>query len=316
VTRELRAQETTKTQERSMKKVLLTTTALVMTAGVAAAEVSISGKTQVNITATGNGDNVLNTHADINMALSGSYDNGMTMSTSFGVDLGREADYNDDFQLDDAEGGAQTSAPNMTIGYAGYTFTADGQELDNLYDDGNTTGNFGVAGTMGGIDFALTTNIDGNASEQSYKLSYAVGDITATATGTNDHGANSVDATKFVVGYKMGDTTFTLTSDDGDDTTEAVRKIGVSTKIDAITLTYVAASNGDANSSIGDDWDATVAYSAGALGASYTVDEDDRSRIVVDYDLGGGAAAFATMQAGAANDGSEDFTAMGINFSF
>jgi hypothetical protein len=33
-------------RERIMKKVLLTTTALVMTAGVAAAEVSISGKTQ------------------------------------------------------------------------------------------------------------------------------------------------------------------------------------------------------------------------------------------------------------------------------
>ncbi|HAY90109.1 MAG TPA: porin, partial [Rhodobacteraceae bacterium] len=85
-----------------MKKVLLTTTALVMTAGVAAAEVSISGKTQINVTATGNGDNVMNTHADINIALSGTYDNGMTMSTTIGWDVGREADYNDDFQLDAA----------------------------------------------------------------------------------------------------------------------------------------------------------------------------------------------------------------------
>ena len=304
-----------------MKKVLLTTTALVMTAGVAAAEVSLSGKTQISITATGNGDNVLNTHADLNISLSGTYDNGMTMSTSLGWDTGREADYNDDFQLDDPEGGASAAAPNMTIGYAGYTFTADGSGLDNLYDDGNTSGNFGVSGSMGGIDFAFTTNIDGNDSENSYKLAYSVGDITATVTGTNDHdnaaaGVASGDATKVVLGYKMGDTTITLTSDDGDDTAEAVTKVGVSTKLDAITLSYVAASNGTANSSIGDDWDATVAYSAGALGASFTVDEDDRSRIVVDYDLGGGASAFATMQAGAANDGSGDFTAMGINFAF
>jgi hypothetical protein len=287
-----------------------------MTAGVAAAEVSMSGKTQISITATGNGDNVLNTHADLNIALSGTYDNGMTMSTSLGWDTGREADYNDDFQLDAAEGGASSAAPNMSITYAGYTFTADGAGLDNLYDDVNTSGNFGVAGSMGGIDFALTTNIDGNASANSYKLGYAVGDITATVTGTNDHTTASVDATKVVVGYAMGDTTITLTSDDADDTAEAIRKVGVSTKLDAITLSYVAASNGTANSSIGDDWDATVKYSAGALGASYTVDEDDRSRIVVDYDLGGGASAFATMQAGAANDGSGDFTAMGINFKF
>lgn len=299
-----------------MKKVLLTTTALVMTAGVAAAEVSISGKTQINVTATGNGDNVMNTHADINIALSGTYDNGMTMSTTIGWDVGREADYNDDFQLDAAEGGASAASPNMTIGYAGYTFTADGEGLDNLYDDGNTSGQFGVAGSMGGVDFALTTNIDGGDSVNSYSLGYASGDITATVTGTNDHTAASVDATKIVVAYAMGDTTFTLTSDDADDTAEAITKIGVSTKIDALTFTYVAASNGTASSSVGDDWDATVAYSAGALGASYTLDEDDRGRLVVDYDLGGGASAFATMQAGAANDGSEDFTAMGINFKF
>jgi outer membrane protein OmpU len=297
-----------------MKKVLLTTTALVMTAGVAAAEVSISGKTQVSVTATGNGDNVLNTHADINMALSGAYDNGMTMATTIGWDVGREADYNDDFQLDAAEGGASAASPNMTIGYAGYTFTVDGEGLDNLYDDANTSGNFGVAGSMGGVDFALTTNIDGGNSVNSYSLGYSTGDITATMTGTNDHGG--VDATKIVVSYAMGDTTLTLTSDDADDNADTVTKVGVSTKIDAITFSYTAATNGTAGSSVGDDWDASIGYSAGALGASYSLDEDDRARLVVDYDLGGGASAFATMQAGAKNDGSEDFTAMGINFKF
>ena len=297
-----------------MKKVLLTTTALVMTAGVAAAEVSISGKTQVSVTATGNGDNVLNTHADINMALSGAYDNGMTMATTIGWDAGREADYNNDFQLDAAEGGASAASPNMTIGYAGYTFTVDGEGLDNLYDDANTSGNFGVAGSMGGVDFALTTNIDGGNSVNSYSLGYSTGDITATMTGTNDHGG--VDATKIVVSYAMGDTTLTLTSDDADDNADTVTKVGVSTKIDAITFSYTAATNGTAGSSVGDDWDASIGYSAGALGASYSLDEDDRARLVVDYDLGGGASAFATMQAGAANDGSGDFTAMGINFKF
>ena len=297
-----------------MKKVLLTTTALVMTAGVAAAEVSISGKTQVSVTATGNGDNVLNTHADINMALSGAYDNGMTMATTIGWDAGREADYNDDFQLDAAEGGASAASPNMTIGYAGYTFTVDGEGLDNLYDDANTSGNFGVAGSMGGVDFALTTNIDGGNSVNSYSRGYSTGDITATMTGTNDHGG--VDATKIVVSYAMGDTTLTLTSDDADDNADTVTKVGVSTKIDAITFSYTAATNGTAGSSVGDDWDASIGYSAGALGASYSLDEDDRARLVVDYDLGGGASAFATMQAGAANDGSGDFTAMGINFKF
>jgi len=299
-----------------MKKVLLTTTALVMTAGVAAAEVSFSGKSQVAVSATGNDDNVLTSHIDFNVAISGTYDNGMTMATSFGYDAGREADYNDDFATDPAETGFGTGHPAITIGYAGYTIVVDGDEHDDLYDDGNTTGNLKVSGAMGGIDFTVATNIDGNDSESAYSLGYTTGDITATVTGTDNHGANSVDATKIVVSYGMGDTTFTLTSDDADDNADTITKIGVSTKIDALTFTYVAASNGTSGSDVGDDWDATVAYSAGALGASYTLDEDDRGRLVVDYDLGGGATAFASMQAGAASDGSEDFSAMGINFKF
>jgi len=299
-----------------MKKILLTTTALVMTAGVAAAEVSFSGTSQVSVSATGNGDNVLNTHLDLNVAISGSYDNGMTMSTSMGFDAGQQADYNDDFATDDKEAGWSAAAPNMTIGYAGYTITADGEGLDSLYDGDETAGNFGVAGSMGGIDFSLTTSIAGGDSASSYKLSYATGDITATVTGTDDHGDASVDATKIVVDYAMGDTTFTLTSDDGDDNADTITKIGVSTKINDITLTYTAASNGTAGSDVGDDWDAKVAYSAGALSASYSLDEDDVGKLVVDYDLGGGATAFASMKAGAKSDGTEDYSAMGINFKF
>jgi outer membrane protein OmpU len=299
-----------------MKKVLLTTTALVMTAGVAAAEVSFSGTTQVSVSATGNGDNVLNTHTDLNVAISGTYDNGMTMSTSAGFDAGQQADYNDDFATDDAETGWSAAAPNMTIGYAGYTITADGEGVDDLYDGDVTTGNLGVSGSMGGIDFGLTTKIGSGDSASSYKLAYATGDITATLTGTNDADAASNDASKLVVAYAMGDTTITLTSDDKDANTDAITKVGVSTKINDITFSYTAASEGTAGSNVGDDWDASVAYSAGALSASYSLDESDVGKLVVDYDLGGGATAFASMKAGAASNGSEDYSAMGINFKF
>jgi outer membrane protein OmpU len=299
-----------------MKKILLTTTALVMTAGVAAAEVSFSGKSQVSVTATGNGDNVLHSHIDFNVAVSGTYDNGMTMATSFGYDAGQEADYNDDFALDAAETGFGSGSPAITIGYAGYTIVVDGDKFDDIYDDGNKTGNLKVSGAMGGIDFTVATNIDGGTSEGAYTLGYTTGDITATVTGTNNHGTGSVDATKVVVAYAMGDTTLTVTSDDADDNVDTITKIGVSTKINDISFSYTAASNGTAGSDVGDDWDAKVSYSAGALSASYSLDEDDVSKLVVDYDLGGGATAFASMKAGAADNGSDDFTAMGINFKF
>ena len=301
-----------------MKKILLTTTALVMTAGVAAAEVSFSGKTQVSVSATGNGDNVLHSHIDFNVAVSGTFDNGMTMASSFGYDAGQEADYNDDFALDPKEEGfgadGLVGSPAVTIGYAGYTISVDGDGHDNIYDDGNKSGNLKVSGAMGGVDFALTTNIDGGDSVNSYSLGYATGDITATLTGTNDHGG--VDATKVVVAYAMGDTTLTLTSDADDGNDDTITKVGVSTTLDSIGLSYTAASNGEAGSSIGDDWDAKITYSAGALSASYSLDEDDVSKLVVDYDLGGGATAFASMKAGKEGDGSDDFSAMGINFKF
>jgi len=320
VNRNLRAEETTKTQERIMKKVLLTTTALVMTAGVAAAEISFSGKTQMNVTATGNGDNVLNTHVDLNAAISGTYDNGMTMSTTIGFDAGREADYNDDFALDAKEEGwgadGAVAAPNMTIGYAGYTITADGEGVDDLYNGDVTTGNLGVAGSLGDVTFGVTTNIDGADSASSYKLGYTTGDITATLTGSNDADASSNDASKLVIAYTMGDTTITATSDDSDANADAITKLGFSTKMDAITISYTAASTGESGSDLGDDWDASISYTAGALTASYSLDEDDVSKLVASYDLGGGATAFASMKQGAANDGTEDFQAVGINFAF
>ena len=71
-----------------MKKVLLTTTALVMTAGVAAAEVSCqtSGTAQVAATAWRTQQTVQTTFwehtLDFNASASAAADNGMTMSTS------------------------------------------------------------------------------------------------------------------------------------------------------------------------------------------------------------------------------------------
>jgi outer membrane protein OmpU len=299
-----------------MKKVLLTTTALVMTAGVAAAEISFSGKTQVNVTVIGNGDNVLNTHVDLNVVIFGLFDNGMIMSTALGFDAGQEADYNDDFALDGAEEGWSTASPNMTIGYAGYTITADGEGVDDLYNGDVTTGNLGVAGSLGDVTFGVTTNIDGEDSASSYKLAYTTGDITATLTGSNDADADSNDASKLVIAYKMGDTTITATSDDSDANDDAITKLGFSTKMDAITISYTAASTGESGSDLGDDWDAKISYTAGALTASYSLDEDDVSKLVAEYDLGGGATAFASMKQGAEDDGSEDFQAIGINFNF
>jgi outer membrane protein OmpU len=328
VTRDLRAEETTKTQERIMKKVLLTTTALVMTAGFAAAEVSMSGTTQAAVSKTTTGNNTLTTHIDFNVAVSGASDNGITMSAGFGYDAGRQVDAGD-YELDAEEASAtgsdnnpawRTAAPSLTIGYAGYTITADGSGVADYYNGDTNAGELGIAGSIGDIAFGVTSSIGAaaGASQSSYSLSYTMGDITASVVGSDDADDGGTDATKATITYKMGDTTFTVANDDKDGAASNVTSIGFSTKLDSVTVAYTAKSvEAVANSSVGDDWDASISYSAGALTASYGTDEDSVSKISASYDLGGGANLFAAVRSG--TDGAnadKDFQAVGINFAF
>ena len=314
-----------------MKKVLLTTTALVMTAGVAAAEVSMSGTTQAAVSKTTTGNNVLSTHIDFNVAVSGASDNGITMSAAFGYDAGRQVDAGD-FELDADENstdgtGWSTAAPSLTIGYAGYTITADGSGVADYYNGDKNSGELGVAGTLGDVAFGVTSSIGAAAgqSKSSYSLSYTMGDITVAVVGTDNADGNvGRDATKATLTYKMGDTTFTASSDDQDvATSETITSLGVTSKLsDAVTVSYTAKNTRTLNSSIGDDWDAKISYSAGALTASYGTDEDSVSVISASYDLGGGANLFAAIRSGTDNGGTNgasrdrDFQAVGVNFAF
>jgi len=225
-----------------------------------------------------------------------------------------------------------TAAPSLTIGYNGYTITADGSGVADYYNGDINSGQIGVAGAMGDVSFGVTTSIGAAAgsSVSSYMVSYAMGDITAKLVGSdNADGAVGTDATKATITYKMGDTTFTLSNDDKDGAASNVTSVGFSTKMDAITIGYTAKSvEAVANSSVGDDWDASISYTAGALTASYATDEDSVSKISASYDLGGGASLFAVVRSGksgctvgtkacpTADDQNQDFQAVGINFAF
>ena len=66
--------------------------------------------------------------------------------------------------------------------------------------------------------------------------------------------------------------------------------------------------------SFGDEWDFLLRYAAGAVVASFALDEADATTIIVDYALGGGASAFAAMHDKAGTD--NDLTTVGLNFAF
>ena len=233
VTRDLRAQETTKTQERIMKKVLLTTTALVMTAGVAAAEVSFSGEAGIAFVDDNGASDATRTgmfvasHYDLNVAVSATAANGLSMSAGFDMGSGEKIDYDDDDALE-VQGAAVGNA-DVAVSYNGWTLTVDQNGIDNLFDDTQQE-DMSIAGSMGGVSIAVATDLEN--STNSYKLGMSLGGAAVTFTGTNNDDAGG-DATGVSVSYPMGDLTLSASvsdeSDDGEDDTS----IGLTYAMDA-----------------------------------------------------------------------------------
>jgi len=288
-----------------MKNVLFATTALVLTAGVASAEVTFSGTGQVSVSSTAGADYEANTHLDLNVAISGATDNGMTFSTSVGYDAGRQADYNDDYQLDAAETNS-TSAPEVAIGYNGVTLTVQQDGVDNLFDDAAAQ-DLGVAGSASGVDYAFTTDLNGG--DYSYKIGYTMGDLSATVTGTNDSTVGGT-ASKIAVSYAVAGATLSASVQNEDGSAEDDATVGVSYSMGAASVSYTAIRPGS-NGDFGDEWDAKISYSAGAVSGYITMDEADTTHLVAEYDLGGATAFVSSTNATAG-----DFTAVGINFAF
>ena len=296
-----------------MKKVLLTTTALVMTAGVAAAEVSFSGEAGIAFVDDNGASDATRTgmfvasHYDLNVAVSATAANGLSMSAGFDMGSGEKIDYNDDDVLE-VQGAAVGNA-DVAVSYNGWTLTVDQEGIDNLFDDTQADDDLMISGSMGGISVAVTSDLE--ESHNSYKLGMSLGGAALTLTGTNDDDAGG-DATGVSVSYPMGDLTLSASVSDESNDAEDDTSVGLTYAMDAMTVSYTSIKPGSTGS-LGDEWDLKLSYSAGAMSASIAVDEADATTMIAEYDLGG-ATAFAAMhdKAGTASD----LTTFGINFAF
>ena len=288
-----------------MKKVLLSTTAMVMTAGVASAEISMSGTAHTAMVATTTANAVVVTGADLNFALSGASDNGMTFSTTIDMGAGSTVDYDDDFALDAQNMGTDAN-PAITIGYAGYTIVMDNEGVDDAYDKDVSHKDIGVSGSMGDIAFSVQVDTDDNKASAS--LGSTVGGVALTYAMSNEAGAdggNSIGAT-----YAMGDLTLTGSSNDNG-SAKTTNKVGLKYAMDSITVSYTLANTLEEG---WEDYDVSIAYSAGALSATYATDEEGVNSIVTTYDLGGGTTFFASAKNDA--NGNNVQQAAGISFTF
>ena len=297
-----------------MKRILLTTTSLVLAAGVAQADVSFSGTAGVALI-DDNGasdatrvDMFFESYYDFDITASAESDNGVCVSVGFDMGSGGKIDYNDDDELE-VQGEAIGNA-DVAVSYNGWTLTVDQAGLDNLFDDTDGSQDVSIAGSIAGWSVAMTSDQEGSTS--SYKVGGNVGGVALTFTGTDNDDAGG-DATGISASYAMGDLTVSASMSDESNDGEDDTSVGFSYAMDALTIGYTTIKPGS-DGSLGDEWDASVKYSAGGMVASFALDEADATTIIVDYALGGGASAFAAMHD--KPDTASDLTTVGLNFAF
>ena len=271
-----------------MKKVLLATTALTLSAGFASADVSISGSAETGIHSTAGADHITYAGIDMNFAVSGASDNGMSFSTTVDMGSGFIRDGFDPLAEDGQN--ADFTGPTITIGMDGFTVALGGNAAnDNLYDDDLAGGGISVSGAAGDATFAVVTGLADDEGT-SASLGYSVGALAVSAAMT-DVG----DVSSITIAYDMGDMGVSVTSDDGTSSAEITYSAGaLSTSIEA---------DDDSN------WDVSLAYAAGAASVGFATDESDAWEATVGYNLGGGASFNAGV-----NEGETSYATVGFSF--
>jgi len=278
-----------------MKKVLLSTTALTLSAGFASADVSMSGTGGAGVFGNEGADLEVYSGVDLGFAIEGSSESGMTFSAALDMGAGRTLDVGD-FELDAQT--MDTDDPNnitVTVLAGGITVTMGQNNIDDLYDD-DIAADIGIAGAMGDLSYSIVTGLE-DADPTSLSVSYSAGAVTGSVA-TSDAG----DASTVNVSYKMGDITVAAESD--------TDRAGADTS--SITVTYAMADGMTVSLENSEDVNTLgVTYASGAI--SVAVEADDATaetwEATMAYDLGGGATFnLGTNQA--------ETTFAGVGFSF
>jgi hypothetical protein len=279
-----------------MKKVLLTTTAVVFTAGfVSAGDMSMSGAIKLTYGSFGTGSvagatvDDFNSEADVDVAATSSGGN-ISMTGTLELD----------------EGG--TAAGPVTISSGGLVFTYDKNDLGALAvaplaatanlstgGDGESDnyGDYSVAFAAGGIGITYTK--DQETSDNAIGVTYAAGALTLSL--------NSIDETNgptstYAAAVALNAATATPASAaSGLGYKPAVGAAGdVKTTIGATYVTgpYTIAISGDDQDGAAQDWDASVAMANGDT--TVTVATDETSMVSVGIGYTNGAMSLSARQ--------------------
>ena len=276
-----------------MKKVLLATSALTLSAGFASADVSMSGTGGAGVFGANGADLSVYSGVDLGFALSGASDNGMTFSASLDMGGGQTLDAGD-FELDTQDMGVDDNA-SVTIGVAGVTIVLSQNGVDDLYDD-DIAGDIGISGAMGDLTYSVTTGLEDD-DPTSLSVGYTAGAISGSVATSDDGDASNVS-----ISYAMGDITISAESD--------TDRTGADTS--SVTVSYAMSDGMTVSLENSEDVnELSVAYSSGAISVGVSADDaaTESWEATMAYDLGGGA----TFNLGTNQD---ETTFAGVGFSF
>jgi len=276
-----------------MKKVLLATSALTLSAGFASADVSMSGTGGAGVFGNAGADLSVYSGVDLGFSLSGASDNGMTFSASLDMGGGQTLDVGD-FELDTQDMGTDDNVA-VSIGVSGLTIELSQDGVDDLYDD-DIAGDIGISGAMGDLTYSVVTGLE-DADPTSLSIGYSAGAISGSVA-TSDEG----DASTVTVTYAMGDITVSAESD--------TDRTGADTS--SVTVSYAMSDGMTVSLENSEDVnEVSVSYSSGAISVGVTADDaaTESWEATMAYDLGGGA----TFNLGTNQD---ETTFAGVGFSF
>ena len=276
-----------------MKKVLLATSALTLSAGFASADVSMSGTGGAGVFGANGADLSVYSGVDLGFSLSGASDSGMTFSAALDMGGGQTLDVGD-FELATQDMGADDNVA-VTIGVSGLTIDLCQDGVDDLYDS-DIAADIGISGAMGDLTYSVDTGLE-DADPTSLSIGNSAGAISGSVA-TSDEG----DASTVTVTYAMGDITVSAESD--------TDRAGADTS--SVTVSYAMADGMSVSLENSEDVNTlSVSYASGAVSVAVEADDaDDESwEATMAYDLGGGA----TFNLGTNDD---ETTFAGVGFSF
>ena len=276
-----------------MKKVLLATSALTLSAGFASADVSMSGTGGAGVFGANGADLSVYSGVDLGFALSGASDNGMTFSASLDMGGGQTLDAGD-FELDTQDMGVDDNV-SVTIGVSGLTIVLSQNGVDDLYDD-DKAGDIGISGAMGDLTYSVATGLEDD-DPTSLSVGYTAGAISGSVATSDDGDASNVS-----ISYAMGDITISAESD--------TDRAGADTS--SVTVSYAMSDGMTVSLENSEDVnELSVAYTSGAISVGISADDaaTESWEATMAYDLGGGA----TFNLGTNQD---ETTFAGVGFSF